>query len=72
MMAASEKAQARQKRTLKTTSCLQPPSWKMAEMDWGSLEQSQTIEQQRKTTRPTRKTHEENYFRFGAAILENG
>ena len=46
MMAASGKAQARQKRTLKTTSGLQPPSWKMAEMDWDSPGQSQTIEQQ--------------------------
>ena len=44
----------------------------MAEIDWGSLGQSQTIEQQRKTTRPMRKTRYENYFRFEAAILENG
>ena len=47
MMAASGKAKAREKRTMKTTSGLGPPSCKIAEIDGRGLAESKTIEKQR-------------------------
>ena len=56
----------------KTNLGLLPPSLKMAESEWISVGQSYTIEQQRRTTRPTRSMHYKNFFRFAAAYFEHG
>ena len=54
---------------VKTTSRLLPPYWKNG---WNRLQGPQAVQISREMTQSTLKTIKGNYFRFTAAILENG